>query len=776
MSNRLPIQSFSGKSPATASTSKSSLSSSKPHSRELRANKDSDGDTYLSTGPRRGRKRAKEHHEDEFAGSDCDDIRWIDKTRFKSGTRSKPIDIDDDDDEYGDGNIVWEVDLTPFKNTASSVIDTTTPRSLLSTEMQSSSSVARAANMVTAQKEKPKQLHSEGKSENRNDDPNLPLEESQISIVSNLDSNEGATEEEEVDDEQQFILSLDQLTQEEVDFDAMFESGDAVSDDADDEQDNSRMMDCDNEDPSESRALKQRTLSQFYSKEDQPNRPKPKIANFVVCNGRQFFKGDVWQHKTVLSRNEAYYNCSNMIVKIKSCSTARGRGGKREQVANVENNFYLPLEKVDWLRGDLAQSVIENRRSKGRVGPEFVQYKLRVKPSSVCDTSTSTPLHPISLQRLAKRITTPVSSDLIFGFEDKGSTKGGCFFQFNPSAVSEKKRVAIPKNSNGNFTALELYSGAGGFSLGLKDAGFCVTHHVDNDTAACSTLKANFPDSKVLQCKVKDFLIGCMRNPTSSRYPKVGSITLLHGSSPCQGFSRANRNGGANDAVNNAETYQFMDVVKHFQPPFVTFENVEGMVEQKKNREYAEKMMAEFLKMDYQVRLCLVTASDYGDPQTRKRVFILAAKEGLELPCLPQPTHGKDPSLLRTKTAGDALKFLEDIDPLEYEGEVRATLDGVAIDLQGHIARYSERNKEDIGLTADAPASTVIKRREIRHYANGERPLTRLERSLLQSFPPTYEFYGTDKEIRDQVGNAVPVCLARAIGKSVMDAIRRSGG
>jgi DNA (cytosine-5)-methyltransferase 1 len=377
---------------------------------------------------------------------------------------------------------------------------------------------------------------------------------------------------------------------------------------------------------------------------------------------------------------------------------------------------------------------------------------------------------------LHHQIKTPETSDLIYGYDDGCSTKAGCFFKFNSSAVSEKKRMAIPKNREGRFTALELYSGAGGFSLGLKDAGFCVTHHVDNDTAACSTLQANFQDTEVLQYDVEDFLIGCLQNSTSRRYPKVGSITLLHGSSPCQGFSRANRNGGTNDAANNAETYRFIDVVKHFQPPFVTFENVEGIAD-KKNRCYVQQMNAEFLKMEYQIRLCCITASDYGDPQNRNRIFILAAKKGFELPHLPRPTHGDDnPSLEKRKTVEDALGFLEDIPPLEYEGEVRAELNGRSLDLQGHKLRFAERNKDDIQLVAGNPAPTVIKKRVIRHYTNNKRPLTRLEHSLLQSFPPTYLFKGTDSEIRDQIGNAVPVCLARAIGRSVIEAIRRSGG
>ena len=315
-------------------------------------------------------------------------------------------------------------------------------------------------------------------------------------------------------------------------------------------------------------------------------------------------------------------------------------------------------------------------------------------------------------------------------------------------------------------------------SLGLKEAGFHGrTYSVDSDTSSCSTLNANFPDSIVHQYTVKDFLIGCRHNPYSTRYPRIGAITLLHGSTPCQGFSKANRTGGANDDANNEETYQFIDVVEYFQPPYITFENVAG-ANDKRNRHYLQRMIARLLAMGYQVRLFSLNAVEYGDPQFRERIFIIAAKNGLELPNVPKPTHGKHRRLHQIKTAGDVLGFLEDINPLEYEGIIRVNLpnSGVAIELDGHTVKTAKSQDSDIRLTIDSPARTVLKARTVRHYNNMNRPLTRLEQSQLQSFPTTYKFKGTDDEIRDQIGNAVPVNLAQAIGQSVMDAIRLSSG
>lgn len=653
---------------------------------------------------------------------------------------------DDNEDAFAS---IHDDDIMEYYN-SSPMLNNSTERSLFSNVMQkaSSSRVLSSARAVTLDTREERNQKLTGR-----DMSNYGSEDREVKTVTNIDANEDSNSGDESDEEENAMLSLKQLTQEEVDFDAMFESGESNQGDS---------MAIEEDDENDKKRMQQPTISQYLSKEENPSKT-PLITNFVgYCNGRQCLVGDVWQYVTTsATKGNQNHIPNNLIVKIKGKAKDRVRGRNSETVAKVENKFYLPIEDVEWL-GDHAQSVLENRRAKGNVVPHLVEFKLR----SAFDPR-------IALSTLRNRILTDVTSDLIFGFHDNSSTKAGCFFKYNEVANSAKKQIATPKNPEGKFTALELYAGAGGFSLGLEDAGFCVTHHVDNDTAACATLKTNFPESQVLQCTVEDFLEGCQRNPTSRRYPKVGSISLIHGSTPCQGFSLANRNGGANDAANNAETRQFIDVVKYFHPPFVTFENVEGIVK-KRNKNYVQKMIAEFLNMEYQVRLCFLTASDYGDPQDRNRIIIFAAKAGLELPHLPQPTHGDGPSLLAKRTVADAIGFLEDVDPLEYEGDVEVMVNGVSLDLQGHILRSSERNKDDIQLVADAAAPTVIKRRVIRHYGCNKRQLTRLERSLLQSFPCTYDFSGTSSEILDQIGNAVPVCLSRAIGKSVMDAILRS--
>ncbi len=791
MSEKGTIKRQFGKSPGSENTSK-------PQSGDKHA-------VVSGTGRKRARPDvqpavAMNHDDDEFAGME-DIIRTIDLTPFKSNTSSRissasssrpQSELSHANQQQGASNIeckndvtvrslhaeltesklhkpsqkqssvtkenpsddnedafdsIHDDDIIEYYN-SSTMLNNLTERSLFSNVMQKASS---SRSLSSARKVTLDTREEQNQKLTARDESNYRLEDREEKTVTNMDSNEDSNRGDASDEDENVMLSLKQFTQEEIDFDAMYESGDS-------NQGDSMAIEGDNK--HDNKRMQQPTISQYLSKGDNPTRTQwiPSIAG--EYKGRQYHVGDFWRYVTTsASKDNDIPN--NLIVKIEGSTNDRVRGRKRERVAKVENKFYLPIEDVEWL-GDHAQSVLENRRAKGNVVPDLVEFKL---------LSSDVPRFALSM--LNNRITTNVTSDLIFGYHGKSSTKGGCFFKYHEVANSGKKQISIPRNPEGKFTALELYSGAGGFSLGLEDAGFSVTHHVDNDTAACSTLKTNFPESQVLQSTVEDFLEGCRRNPTSRRYPKVGSIALIHGSTPCQGFSLANRNGGANDAANNAETRQFIGVVKHFQPPFVTFENVEGIL-YKKNKNYVQKMIAEFLNMEYQVRLCFLTASDYGDPQNRNRVIILAAKTGLELPHLPQPTHGEGPSLLAKRTVGDAIGFLQNVNPLEYEGGVDVMVNGVSLDLQGHILRSSERKKDGIDLVADAAAPTVTKRRVIRHYGCNNRQLTRLERSLLQSFPCTYEFSGTSSEILDQIGNAVPVCLSRAIGKSVMDAIVRS--
>lgn len=107
-------------------------------------------------------------------------------------------------------------------------------------------------------------------------------------------------------------------------------------------------------------------------------------------------------------------------------------------------------------------------------------------------------------------------------------------------------------------TLVDLWAGAGGMSIGFEKAGFNVICAVDNDKDAVATLRANKKGCVMFQEKVSSFL----RNSKQGKvgYPQQGEAKHVHGSPPCKGFSRANRNGGKDDFINNKVRESYVKV------------------------------------------------------------------------------------------------------------------------------------------------------------------------------------------------------------------------
>jgi DNA (cytosine-5)-methyltransferase 1 len=115
---------------------------------------------------------------------------------------------------------------------------------------------------------------------------------------------------------------------------------------------------------------------------------------------------------------------------------------------------------------------------------------------------------------------------------------------------SNNETAKVNHHPTGKPTVLELFAGVGGMSLGLEKAGFDVKWVVDSDELAAATLTANKTNSvNVYTEKLSKFLKSCLQEDPA--YPKPGEVDHIHASPPCKGFSRANRNGGRDDTVNN---------------------------------------------------------------------------------------------------------------------------------------------------------------------------------------------------------------------------------
>lgn len=306
-------------------------------------------------------------------------------------------------------------------------------------------------------------------------------------------------------------------------------------------------------------------------------------------------------------------------------------------------------------------------------------------------------------------------------------------------------------------SVLELFAGAGGMTLGFQNAGMETKWAVEKNQAAASTLKSHFgpKNLKVYDQDIDVFLENARKgNPA---YPSEGEVDHIHASPPCQGFSRANRCGGQQATQNNELTFKFIEAIQHFKPATATYENVPGIF---RMEDYVQTLVSELIKMNYQIRVEELNASDYGDPQNRKRVFIFAAAIKMCLPSAPIITHG--PSLIPKRTVKDAIGGLnkEIFNPFT-EGDI--DINGIC-DSNFHCP-HSDPKEEDHVLHQDTPSRTILGHSPV-HY-NGKRYLTVRETACLQSFPFDFAFSGSMTEQFKQVGNAVPVMVATQVARSV---------
>ena len=331
-----------------------------------------------------------------------------------------------------------------------------------------------------------------------------------------------------------------------------------------------------------------------------------------------------------------------------------------------------------------------------------------------------------------------------------------------------------PNNQLQQPRVCDCFAGGGGMSAGIREAGFFSekSYKVDLDAPACETLRANFPESTVFQTDIRDLNDNYRRN----RINLLASLVdYLHMSPPCQGFSKVNTSGGCKDVQNNNCTLECIETVKLLQPSHLTMENVPGILDgrvvsraERTKKSYLQEFIGGLLSQEYQVRICKrLNAKSYGDPQDRERAIVFGCKKGFVLPSPPPPTHGEEPHLKDVVTVRDALHDLECIEPTE-DGKVWLNNGSLA---RGHYSKDTtrvENHEPDVELQADLPAKTVRKQNRIVHY-NRKRNATILERARLMSFPDNYVFEGNKGVQSDQIGNAIPVCLATAIANAVKE-------
>lgn len=181
-----------------------------------------------------------------------------------------------------------------------------------------------------------------------------------------------------------------------------------------------------------------------------------------------------------------------------------------------------------------------------------------------------------------------------------------------------------------------MFAGAGGFSLGFNLAGYDVPLAVEIDKWAADTLRANHNESEILERDIRD-----IRSESAIRDIYSGTVDVIVGGPPCQGFSVA---GPANKDPKDPRNSLFMEFanwVKVLDPKVFVMENVKGLLTRRNtDKEKVINIIAQsFEELGYHVDIWLLNAANYGVPQNRERIFIVGNKIGQELHS-PAITHG----------------------------------------------------------------------------------------------------------------------------------------
>lgn len=188
---------------------------------------------------------------------------------------------------------------------------------------------------------------------------------------------------------------------------------------------------------------------------------------------------------------------------------------------------------------------------------------------------------------------------------------------------------------NPNLTVLDSFSGAGGFSLGFEMAGCEVVGAIEIDEWASMTFAYNHPKATVLQ---KD--ISTIPNEELEDIFKSSKPDIIIGGPPCQGFSIANKKAGDPKDPRNSLFQHFVRLGRIFNPSFMIMENVPNLLAAKTHEgELVIEIIAKSLReIGYHVYWKTLQATDFGIPQIRTRLFVVASKCPLDNP-FPRPTH-----------------------------------------------------------------------------------------------------------------------------------------
>lgn len=337
--------------------------------------------------------------------------------------------------------------------------------------------------------------------------------------------------------------------------------------------------------------------------------------------------------------------------------------------------------------------------------------------------------------------------------------------------INNTKKNIITDTSKGDITAIELFAGAGGLALGLEQAGIKTLEYVEFDKACCETLRTNRPNWNVVCDDI--------HNVDFTEYK--GKVDIVTGGFPCQAFSYAGKKLGFED-VRGTLFYEFARCVKETQPKIFMAENVRGLASHDNGRTLAT-IINVLESLGYTIQKQILNAAYYGVGQKRERLVIVGIRNDLPI-SFTYPEPEKEVTTLR-----EALKNCPTSIGVEYSERKKKVLDlvppgGCWVDLPDDVARnYMGKAYTSGGgrrgmarrISWNEPCLTLTcspsQKQTERCHPDETRPFTVREYARIQSFPDNWTFCGGIGDQYKQIGNAVPVELARRLGVELKKAV-----
>ncbi len=366
-------------------------------------------------------------------------------------------------------------------------------------------------------------------------------------------------------------------------------------------------------------------------------------------------------------------------------------------------------------------------------------------------------------------------------------------------------------NSSPRYKALSLFSGAGGMDIGVQDAGFNILAQIEIDKHCCNTLRTarerEKRDTKIVESDIRAI------DPTEFRkglHLEKGELDLLFGGPPCQSFSLAGKQLGLKDE-RGMLLFEMVRFAEEFEPKVILVEQVKGLLSAKGSKqrkgEIFEKFLTALENAGYSSKWRVILAADYGVPQLRERLFVIATleKNGFSFPertyapleeCNGlfsyKPHRGIGSAIenigipalkIKGTTFYDREDSHVDVTPDRDRERIAQVPEGSYLAAQIHLGQKllrglkSKDTTKYLRLHRDRPANT-LRCGEIFYHPIEDRYLTPREYMRIHGYPDSYILKGpirsrtgTVKNLDQhrQVANSVPPPLAEALASKIFD-------